>query len=197
MLGRIIEFNRDVDTFAGDIEAKGRRLSRASPHATPGRLVYLDSLFRAADWLGGHYHGSFTFALRTRYTLWAVMAFLLRLLQEGVVRLIGTATILGVLTVFVLGFAFAQMAHRRSWHRKYLDYRALAEGLRVEFYWAVAGVNTSVEGTFAHESFLQKQDLELEWIRAAMRAVSLRHAVVGSVQVPGGFRAGVCRLGGG
>jgi hypothetical protein len=187
VLRRIGEFNRDVDQFSGPIEAEGRRLSHASPHPLPERLGYLDQLFRAADWLGGHYHRSFTFALRTRYTLWAVMAFLLVSFKKESFGVVGTATILGVLTVFALGFVFARLAHQRSWHRKYLDYRALAEGLRVEYYWGVAGVHSSLEGGFAHETFLQKQDVELEWIRVAMRAVSLQHAVAGSMQVPGGF----------
>ena len=39
--------------------------------------------------------------------------------------------------VFLLLFAIggivvSAMANRRGWHRKYLDYRALAEGLRVQ-----------------------------------------------------------------
>ena len=187
VLGRISEFNRDVDTFSQQIEAGGRRLSHPSPHAPSGRLMYLDQLFRAADWLGGHYHRALGVALRTRYALWAVMAFLLVSFKKESYGVIGTVTILGVLTVFAVGFGFAQLAHRRNWHRKYLDYRALAEGLRVEFYWAVAGVHSGLEGAFAHESFLQKQDVDLDWIRVAMRAVSLQHAVAGSDHVPGGF----------
>ena len=71
----------------------------------------------------------------------------------------------------------AYWAHRRAWHRKYLDYRALAEALRVDFYWEVAGVRKEFDGEFAHESFLQKQDVELQWIRNAMRAVSLQLAI--------------------
>ncbi len=62
-------------------------------------------------------------------------------------------------------------------NRRFLHYRALAEGLRVDFYWEIAGVRTHFDGEFAHESFLQKQDVDLEWIRAALRAVSLRCAL--------------------
>ncbi len=187
VLGRIAEFNRDVDKFAAEIASRGTRLAAASPHPEPGQLAYLDQLFSAADWLGSHYRRSFTFALRTRYTLWAIMAFLLVSFKKESVGVIGTITILGVLSVFAVAFVFAEWAHKRSWHRKYLDYRALAEGLRVEFYWEIAGVHARVDGAFAHESFLQKQDVELEWIRTAMRAVSLRHAVMTGGDVPGGF----------
>ena len=44
------------------------------------------------------------------------------------------------------GVALFLVARRMDWHRKYLDYRALAEGLRVLFYWRVAGV-TDASGT--------------------------------------------------
>jgi hypothetical protein len=90
---------------------------------------------------------------------------------------IAVVAIAGVLTVFLCGSLLAVWAHRRAWHRKYLDYRALAEALRVDFYWELAGVRTEFEGEFAHESFLQKQDADLQWIRNAMRAVSLELAI--------------------
>src|SRR5262249_17875597 len=96
-------------------------------------------------------------------------------------------TIAGVLVIFGLGWLLALWAHKRSWHRRYLDYRALAEGLRVEFYWELAGVRALYEDEFAHESFLQKQDSELEWIRAAMRSVTLRCALYPRVSWPHGF----------
>ena len=47
---------------------------------------------------------------------------------------------------------------------RYLDYRALAEALRVQFYWRLAGLNDS-----AAASYLRKQLDELRWIRDALR----------------------------
>lgn len=187
VLKRISEFNRDVQEFGDKIETRAHRLSLPSPYPMPERLTYLDELFRAADWLGGHYRRAFTMALRSRYLLWAVMAFLLLSFKKESIGVIGIITIYGVLVVFVLGLGLAVWAHRRSWHRKYLDYRALAEGLRVDFYWEIAGVHRRFDGEFAHESFLQKQDIELEWIRAAMRAVSLRLAVRSGGSLASGF----------
>jgi hypothetical protein len=92
-----------------------------------------------------------------------------------------------VLTIFVSGRVHASHAHRHSWHRKYLDYRALAEALRVDYFWEITGVRRRFAGEFAHESFLQKQDSDLEWIRAAMRAVSLRLAMQPGVPAPDAF----------
>ncbi len=65
------------------------------------------------------------------------------------------------------------MAKRLDWHKKYLDYRALAERLRVQFFWQIAGVADESGTTFIHDNFLQKQDIEVGWIRNVMRFVSL------------------------
>ncbi len=176
-LQRLAELNRDMNQFAGRIAQKGRRLSQPSLDPLPATLQYLDRLFTAADWMGGHYRRCFTTALKARYGLWALMAFLLIAFKKDSVGRIAMLSISGVLAVFACGTLLAYWAHRRGWHRKYLDYRALAEALRVDFYWEVAGVRREFDGEFAHESFLQKQDAELQWIRNAMRAVSLQLAI--------------------
>jgi hypothetical protein len=185
-LERLAEFNRDVEEFADDIARKGRRLSQPSPTPIPKTLRYLDRLFSAANWMGSHYRRCFTWALKARYGLWAVMAFLLITFKKESIGAIAIVAILGVLAVFLFGTLLAMWAHRRSWHRKYLDYRALAEALRVDFYWELAGVRKEFEGEFAHESFLQKQDADLQWIRNAMRAVSLEL----SIRPSGNFKEG-------
>jgi hypothetical protein len=58
---------------------------------------------------------------------------------------------------------------RRGWHRKQVDYRVLAEGLRVQFFWALAGVLMDNPSRFSHDSVLKRQDLEVGWIRNVMR----------------------------
>jgi len=187
LLARTADFNRDVETYAAQIARRGRRLSPPSPYATPDSLRYVDQLFTAADWLGVHFRRCFTRALRARYALWALLALLLLIYKKEHDGVFGLASIGGVLLLFGLGWLLAFWAHWRSWHRRYLGYRALAEGLRVDFYWELAGVRAQSDGGFAHESFLQKQDYELEWIRAAMRAVSLRCALSPPVSWPHGF----------
>lgn len=77
------------------------------------------------------------------------------------------------LALFIAGLLVVGIAHRRDWHRKYIDYRALAEGLRVQAYWRQAGLTMTGDPEFAHDNFLQKQDVELGWIRNVMRQVGL------------------------
>jgi len=77
------------------------------------------------------------------------------------------------LMFFVVGLLMAATANRLDWHRKYIDYRALAEGLRVQAFWRRAGLLVEGDPEFAHDNFLQKQDVELGWIRNVMRQLGL------------------------
>ena len=78
------------------------------------------------------------------------------------------------LLFFVLSAGAQVLAKRRGWHRKYLDYRTLAEGLRVQFYLSAAGITNDNESKFTHDNFLQTQDPELGWIRNVMRVAGTR-----------------------
>jgi hypothetical protein len=53
---------------------------------------------------------------------------------------------------------------QRDYQNKHLDYRALAEGLRVQFYWRLSGLEDRVL-----DHYLTKYRTELDWIRATMR----------------------------
>ena len=77
------------------------------------------------------------------------------------------------LAFFLVGLAVSTAANRLDWHRKYIDYRALAEGLRVQAFWRRAGLLVEGDPEFAHDNFLQKQDVELGWIRNVMRQLGL------------------------
>lgn len=55
-----------------------------------------------------------------------------------------------------------------GWQTLYQDHRALAEALRVQFYWALSGVPLSVS-----DNYLRQHEGELGWIRLALRGPSL------------------------
>jgi hypothetical protein len=63
------------------------------------------------------------------------------------------------------------LAERWNLHNKFLDYRAVAEGLRVQFYWSLAGLGKS-----SADHYLRWQRSELEWIRHVLRPWSLELA---------------------
>jgi uncharacterized membrane protein len=54
-------------------------------------------------------------------------------------------------------------ARKGEYQTKYQDYRALAEALRIQFFWKIAGIDEPVV-----DSYLRKQRSDLEWIRSAL-----------------------------
>lgn len=78
----------------------------------------------------------------------------------------GLPVIVGYLAALVLAYGVFKWSERHHHHRKYLDYRALAEGLRVQFFWKMAGMHDSVA-----KYYLYRQESELDWIRYALRTL--------------------------
>ena len=67
-----------------------------------------------------------------------------------------------------LFLAWRRLQRSRLWHARYLNYRALAEGLRIQYYWDIACISDEV-----HDFYLSKHQSELRWIRWAVRAWQL------------------------
>ena len=120
--------------------------------------------FAYADQLSGLYRGMTHRVLRSVLLLAAGLALTYEVYAE----------ILSVRAVPIAYLAlFATICLVYAWQRKidaqgrYLDYRAVAEGLRVQFYWRVAGLRDDVCA-----NYLRKQLDELRWIREALRGAS-------------------------
>jgi hypothetical protein len=93
-------------------------------------------------------------------------------LFESYDNLVEDSQLLGKLLVLSahlisLGLAYGvyYWAKQRHYQSNYLDYRALAEGLRVQLFWRLAGLADEVG-----EQYLRRQQNELAWIRYAIRA---------------------------
>lgn len=126
--------------------------------------------FVAADWLATTYRRRVGRVLLATYLVTGMMGFSFIAYSDIVAQDLMLYVFLGL---FAIGVAINALAQRREWHRKYIDYRALAEGLRVQSYWRRAGIVDSSRPSFAHDNFLQKQDVELGWIRNVMRGASV------------------------
>ena len=162
-------FNDDWDKYRADIDAKSAlRLAHTAGTATPPNMIH--TLFQAADWLAIHFQRRVYFAMRAIYTVAALMGIAFMCYADLPAQ---DYMIFVFLVLFAFGISLSVLAQRRGWHRKYLDYRALAEGLRVQSYWRRAGLSVTADSEFAHDNFLQKQDVELGWIRNVMRSAGL------------------------
>ncbi|MFB3077696.1 MAG: hypothetical protein ACE1Y4_06775, partial [Lysobacterales bacterium] len=161
------EFSRDALTHADKIREEAYPLLDSKDHAIlPPGLRDIDHVFRAADWLAIHFQKRMLFALQVTHLLAMLMGLMYIIYSDLLPERYFLYAFLGF---FVLAAGIHTIGARQAWHRKYLDYRTLAEGLRVQLYWAAAGVTTDNISKFAHDNFLQAQDPDLGWIRNVMR----------------------------
>jgi len=173
MLASAREFAEDARKYAARIEAAAKREARRD-----GRHPDLASerWFAPADWLARHFQRRVLLSMRVLYTMAAMMAISFAAYDNLPAH---DEMIFVFLLLFVLGGSVALLANRRGWHRKYLDYRALAEGLRVQSYWHRAGLSLADDPQFGRDNFLQKQDVELGWVRNAMRFCGIENDLGG------------------
>ena len=165
LCSRMERFNR---------EPLRRFLGARLPHAAAALLPDIASrsaseqalatAFAAADLYARHYQRLTRLVLRLTLIFAALLALTFELYAEV---LPWRALPMGYLAAFASLTVILLWQRRRDVQGRYLDYRALAEGLRVQFYWRLAGLPDS-----ASSSYLRKQLDELRWIREALRAAA-------------------------
>jgi len=172
LLERLQQFARDWHEKKEVVKSRSSGLLASAPRKLPlpSGSVLTDRLFQAADGLAVHYQQRVHRGLRAVHLLAMLMGleFILYAEFDG-----PSYMVLLFLALFFTGVIVHLIGEKREWHRKYLDYRALAEGLRVQLYWNLAGVVDSGSAEFAYDNFLHQQDVDLGWIRHVMRRASL------------------------
>jgi hypothetical protein len=170
------EFSRDAQQHEGRIANEAWSLiEEGEEDELPAGARDIDHVFRTADWLAIYYQKRFLRLLRSTHVL-ALLMGVMYIAYSDVYA--ARAFIIAFVVFFVIAAVIQKMGGKFAWHRKYLDYRTLAEGLRVQFYWAVAGVSSDSVSKFAHDNFLQMQDSDLGWIRNVMRVAGMECDVV-------------------
>lgn len=165
LCSRIDRFN--TEPLRGSIadqlaQATAELLPNMDSH--PGGERTLATAFAAADLFARHYQRLTRRVLRLTLLFAALLALIFELYAEV---LPWRALPAGYLAAFASLTGILLWQSRRDVHGRYLDYRALAEGLRVQFYWRLAGLPDN-----ASSSYLRKQADELRWIREALRAAA-------------------------
>lgn len=165
-------FNLDAVKYADEIEAGDAGIDDGTAAADDGTPAQPSPsvLFRAADWLAIHFQKRVLLAMRVIYLVAFVMGVAFTMYDNLPEQ---DEMLFVFLFLFASGVVVSGIAKRREWHRKYLDYRALAEGLRVQCYWRRAGISLTGDPEFARDSLMQKQDIELGWVRNVMRSAGL------------------------
>jgi len=177
------EFSREAQNNAAAIDKERYSLLTGEQAATlPAGLWDINQAFCAADWLAIHYQKKVVTTLKAGH----VAAFLTAVGYLTYTDLLSTPLMIGgIISLMLFAVVNNALAVRGSWQRKYLDYRTLAEGLRVQFYWAAAGVTSGSVSKFAHDNFLQMQDTELGWIRNVMRVAGMECDVAPNLESRG------------
>lgn len=161
------EFSHDALTHADEIRDGSWPLLQETDYSTlPPGLRDIDHIFRAADWLAIHFQKRTHFALQATHLLALGMG-LMYIAYSDMLPL--RVFLYAFLAFFVSATVVHMFSNKHEWHRKYLDYRTLAEGLRVQLYWSAAAVNSDNRSKYTHDTFLQTQDPDLGWIRNVMR----------------------------
>lgn len=125
-------------------------------------LTKIVRVYTAADALSQYYQKK-----TTRIVNWIYLLFFAAVVLYGLIDLSS------YLVLFYIGLipAIALLVKKTAKDRledRYLDYRALAEGLRVEVFWTLSGVNENVSS-----HYMSKYEGLLTWIRKAVRSVEV------------------------
>lgn len=140
-------------------------------------LRFILDCYATADTLAASFQRKTLLTLRGLFTLSLLAAIFFQLYGHLGAKPWGLAA--GYLGALGVAYAWYMWAKRADYENKYLDYRALAEGLRVQFFWRLAGLRHSVA-----DYYLRKQRGELDWIRQALRVWNLQevdeHTFIGA-----------------
>jgi hypothetical protein len=164
-------FNKDAlrlkSRLRNEIEkSKDHLLPESRIEEYPFRLRSIRELFGISDALAIHYRKRTLLVSRLFFSLVFLAVFFYQIyptILPDAPR--DTELYLASLVLILVLYLYSKKA---DYENKYLDYRALTEGLRVQFFWRLAGVPES-----AADHYLHKQRSELDWIRDAIRALSL------------------------
>ena len=164
------QFNCDSQLITATLEESeltSQHVSTAAAHACTETL----KIYGTSDALASLFQKRMLWALRTTLgsALLAGLCFILYADFPNQDHMIW-----GYFVFVALALGSFILVRRFDWQRRHLDYRVLAEALRVQYYWALAGVDMHNPSRFSHDSFFEGRDLQLGWIRNAMRFTGLR-----------------------
>ena len=171
--GSIDRFNRDAERLGQRLSkqtttAKGYLIPENEASRIPAHVRFTLNRYALADTLSQHFQRR----IRRAYRLLLITVFLAAVCFEIFAHLApGSIWALGgYLALAGLAALGVRVVRRKlDYHNRYIDYRALAEALRVQTFWKLAGLKDSVS-----DYYLRSYRSHLDWIRAALRAWSVQ-----------------------
>lgn len=173
---RITAILRSIDLYNGDVEKCAASIVGKEPEdftvndAGP-RAELCKHTYHAADTLAGKYQ-----TLRKRGALAIIWLAGISYIFLNAFSDLASNPLFLILYLALLGTAGIVwfFVKRRVLHTRFVTYRALAEGMRVQYYWYAAKVSDNNDyAAQAQDHYLRRQTGHVEWIRHAIRAVNL------------------------
>jgi hypothetical protein len=168
-------YNRDANHAVrlGDGKAgleSGRLLPPGAGELPPLPRRLAES-FAVADSLALAYQARVRWAFRVIFLLAAIAAALYGffLTVAGANPVLRHGLLAPYLLLLLASYSVYYLAKNKAVHERFVEYRVLAEGLRVQFYWSVCGLRAS-----AADSCDRAFRGELKWIPIAIASGSLR-----------------------
>lgn len=168
VLKRTDIFNRDgaiaARKLAAMISRSDGRLSSSRLSELNLRNARLRDAFALADTLALKYQNKVQLAFRLIFAAAsaATVCYSLFIIFGFGDFILGPYLLL-LLTAYIIFY----VSKKSGIHDRYVDYRALAEGMRVQFFWAACGIEKN-----AADYYLRKQQDDLDWIRKAIRLLT-------------------------
>ncbi|HEY9086338.1 MAG TPA: DUF4231 domain-containing protein [Candidatus Tyrphobacter sp.] len=148
---------RDFESILAHIDLYNVDLSRVPPKEGPvGLEAVMDRTDAAANRLQRLTN---SFQMLLLVTAFAAATIQIMAHLPEILKLVGLAA----------AFVAYGLARKNDYENRYQDYRALAEGLRVQRAWYAAGLRRQL----VDKAYLRMQEGELQWIRLALRAFFL------------------------
>ena len=169
ILKRIDDFNHDVERAANRKSRKLQMSARglfADTSLLSSGLNKIRQFYALADVLSLHYKAK-TRRCKFSLILFAVLGFFFLTVFD---EILSTAVMLLMFpSTFLFVFLVYKYLLKKNYDNRFNDYRALAEGLRVQFFWKLPGWRENVP-----EFYLRKFDGEINWISIAILTVSIQ-----------------------
>lgn len=134
------------------------------PGELPEELETLAQRFAEADAMADRYQAKNLFAFRALLVLGLL---LVAQIQLGKWQALAGFLDGFCLMIFLFAFGIYRWARHGRWQERFLDYRGLGEGLRVQFFWRAGGL-----GQCAADFYMRRQSGDLDWIRQAIRGLT-------------------------
>lgn len=165
-LGAIDHFNADIDKYGENLESYLDTVEKAGPRAD-----ICETFYHSADGLAMKYQKKRHIGGIAIIMLAAIAYMCLNIFSDFLPNPVFLTLYFGLL---VAAFMVWAVVDGRKLHKYFINYRALAEGLRVQYYWYAAGVEDAQEELAqAQNYYLRRQKGHIEWIRVAIRNINL------------------------